>query len=194
MMNIFIMLAIIIANGIALALIYQFVKKMPKKEKIIFIAASFAINYMLILIVYALSGIGMDATINESSKNFITYVFVPVNVILFVPFIAHAYIKVKEKKIKPENFVKRLVAILVIALIVLVMEFFYFRNVQENIQVINQEKEKQEVQNTQNNQAINEVENLISNNIEEKNNQINENQIDNSIMVNTTNTANTNVQ
>ena len=50
------------------------------------------------------------------------------------------------------------------------------------------------MQNTQNNQAINEVENLISNNIEEKNNQINENQIDNSIMVNTTNTANTNVQ
>ena len=59
-MNIFIMLALLLANAIAIILIYQFVKKLPKMNKIIFIAASFAIVYLLVSIIYWISGFGID--------------------------------------------------------------------------------------------------------------------------------------
>lgn len=166
-MNIFIILGIVIANAIALAFIYQFVKKMPKKDKLIFIAASFAVNYMLILLVYTLSGIGMNASIHSSAETFVTYVFVPVNVILFVPFLAFSYVKMKEKKLKPENFIKRVIIMFVVIIVVLVLEFFYFRSVQNNIEKINQDQTKQNEpiqENLQENKDMtNAVQNVIGN-------------------------------
>ncbi|MFR2534273.1 MAG: hypothetical protein ACLS95_03460 [Clostridia bacterium] len=185
-MNIFIILAIVIANAIALAFIYQFVKKMPKKDKLIFIAASFAMNYMLILIVYALSGIGMDAAIHSSAETFITYVFVPVNIILFVPFLAHSYMKMKEKRLKPETFIKRTAVLLVVFLVVLVLEFFYFRNIQNNIGKMNQEQLKQTEQNVQTNTVItNEVDSETQNQITNMTKENITNQISNTILQNT---------
>ena len=83
-MNIYLMIIILIANIIGISIIYQFIKKLEKKEKIIFIAVSVAIVYILILIVYWISGFNIDKSIHEQSKDFITYIFVPVNVILFI--------------------------------------------------------------------------------------------------------------
>ncbi len=180
-MNIFIILGIVIANAIALAFIYQFVKKMPKKDKLIFIAASFAINYMLILLVYTLSGIGMNASIHSSAEAFVTYVFVPVNVILFVPVLAFSYVKMKEKKLKPEKFIKRVVIMFVVIIVVLVLEFFYFRSVQNNIEKINQDQTKQNEQTQENLQEnkemTNTVQNIIGNDVtNETGNSMNQNQ------------------
>ena len=55
-MNIYLMIAILLANIIAIAIVYQFIKKIEKKEKLIFIAISVALMYILISIVYWFSG------------------------------------------------------------------------------------------------------------------------------------------
>ena len=67
-MDIWMMLAMVAVNAIALFIIYQFVKKMSKMNKIIFIAVSFAINYMLISLVCMLSAWGMEESVIEQSK------------------------------------------------------------------------------------------------------------------------------
>ena len=199
-MNIFIILGIVIANAIALAFIYQFVKKMPKKDKLIFIAASFAVNYMLILLVYTLSGIGMNASIHSSAEAFVTYVFVPVNVILFVPFLAFSYVKMKEKKLKPENFIKRVIIMFVVIIVVLVLEFFNYRSVQNNIEKINQDQTKQngqmqEQENVQENKDMtNTVQNIIGNEVtNETSHPMNQNQTSQGNQIIRTNTI-TNTQ
>ena len=135
-MNLYLMIAIVIANVLAIAIVYQFIKKLENKEKIIIIAISIAIMYILISITYWISGFGINATIHEQSKNFITYLFVPVNMILFVPYLAYQYVNVKEKKIKKEKFLKKVMITSCLLLAVLVIEFFYFRNIQNNITTI----------------------------------------------------------
>ena len=161
-MNIYLMLAIGLANIIAIAMIYQFIKKLDNKNKIIFMAASVAIMYALVSLVYWISGFGIEEKIHNNMKNFITYLFVPVNLILFVPYFASQYMKVKENELKVEKFAKKLSTLVVILIIVLIIEFFYFRNVQNNV----------------NNIAENMVQNSLSSNtentIKNQENEINE--------------------
>lgn len=132
-MEMFIMLALILANAIAILLVYQFIKRLPKMDKIIFIAASFGIAYVLVSFVYWISGFGIDDAVNQAAKTFITYVFVPVNIILLAPFIATKYNKWRTKEIENEEFIKRVIVVGIIAVVILVIECFYFRNIKQNI-------------------------------------------------------------
>ena len=167
-MNIYIMLAIILANIIAISIVYQFIKRLDKKEKIIFIAISVAIVYILISITYWISGFGIDEKIHSQCKEFVTYMFVPVNVILFIPFIAFNYIKFKDKKIKQEDLFKKVFVIAIIAVIVLIGEYFYFKNIQNNVKQISQnaeEKQNTTITNEQtntNNQLNEEINSIIN--------------------------------
>lgn len=136
------MLAIMIANIIAISLVYQFIKKLPKREIIVFLAISVGLMYVLISIVYWISGLGIEKSVHEASKNFVTYLFVPVNVILFIPYIAVQYNKIKQNKIKKEQCQKKAILIGILLILVLVLEYFYFASIQHNITKMNQEKEE----------------------------------------------------
>lgn len=179
-MNIFIILAILVTNLVAIGLIYQFIKRIGQKEKFIFIVGSVAIIYGLVSLVYWISGFGIDQTLHENSKNFIIYLFVPINAIILIPYIASGYSKLKLNKIKGETFKKRIIVMSILALIVLTIEFFYFKNIQININDI-----------IKNNKANVNSTNTITNNTQNLNEQINNlntiqtNQINNSISTNT---------
>ncbi len=162
-MNIFIMLAIVLANVIAITLVYQFIKKLLNKDKIIFIVASVAIIYIVVSIAYWISGIGIDNKINDTAKDFITYVFVPVNVIILVPFVAVKYNKWKLEEIEKGEFLKRLVIVSIIGVIILVGECFYFKNMKNNINSIIEEnlQQKNNLNGTTN--TINEITTNVTN-------------------------------
>lgn len=165
-MNIYIMLAIILANVIAISIVYQFIKRLNKKEKILFIAVCVAIVYILISIVYWFSGFKIDKTIHEKTKSFVTFMFVPVNVILFIPYIAFNYIKLKDKKIKREIFIKKCMVVGIVAIIVLIGEYFYFKNIQQNISKISENVQNAETKNEiieENTNALNEQTNQLTN-------------------------------
>lgn len=132
-MNILLMLVILVINLIAVTIIYQFIKKQSKKDKIIFIAISFAIIYILVSITYWISGIGMDQKINAVAKDFITYIFVPINVIVFIPFVASKYNKLKIQKATSTEFTKTIIKVSIAILIALVIECFYFKGMKQNI-------------------------------------------------------------
>jgi len=132
-MNIFIIIAILVVNVVAVVLTYQFIKILDRKEKVMFIAITIAINYMVVSAIYALSSIGIDALVAENAKSFITYMFVPVNMILVMPFIASTYSKIKLRKIGKEPLRNRIIAIVAWAILILVIEYFYFKSIQLNI-------------------------------------------------------------
>ena len=138
-MNIFLTIAIALANIVSVLTVYQFIKKLDKKQIVIFLAISVGIMYILISAIYWVSGFGIDSKIHEASKNFVLYLFVPVNVLLFVPFFASKYVKFKEKVIKRDNFAKKVEILVFLLIIVSVAEFFYFRNIQTNIASIQEQ-------------------------------------------------------
>lgn len=133
MMNLFMMIAILLVNVVAVIVTYQFIKVLEKKERVIFIAIAIAVNYMVVSVVYALSSIGLDEIVKQSAQNFVTYMFVPVNMILVMPFIASTYSKMKLNKIKQEPLRNRIIAIAIWIIVILVVEYFYFRSIGLNI-------------------------------------------------------------
>lgn len=149
MINIYLMLAILIANIAAIGIVYNFIKKLPKKEILVFIAMSVTIMYVLISIIYWFTGFKVNETVHESSKNFIIFLFVPINIIIFMPYIAAKYNKVRQNKIKKEDFIKKISKIVVVLLVVLIIEYFYICNIQNNIAKIG-ENIKENIEMTNN--------------------------------------------
>lgn len=135
-MNIFIMLAILFVNAIAITLVYQFIKRLPKMEKIIFIGASFAIMYVLVSISYWISSFGIEETVNEALKSFIIYIFVPVNVIILIPFVARKYYKWRQNEIDKESLIKRVIIVSIIGVIILAVQTIYFKQIKKNIEAM----------------------------------------------------------
>lgn len=187
-MNIFIMLAIVATNVIAILLVYQFIKRLHKVEKTIFIGVSFAIIYILVSIICWISGFGIDSRINETVKDFITFTFVPVNAIVLVPFVASNYNKLRFKEIEKNEFIKRLIIVVVIGIVIVTIECIYFKNMKSNIKILsdNIAEEKNEDIGT-----INAIVNEIYNNEIEVNITNVEvlNETTNSVLVNKTNNS-----
>lgn len=165
-MNIYLIIAIILANLTSIAIVYQFIKKLEKKQIITLIAISIAIMYICISITFWFSGFGIEKQVHEASKNFVLYIFVPVNVILFIPYFGAQYIKLKENKIKIEALAKKVSTLIILLLITLTVEFFYFRNIQLNINEMQNVLQSQE-ENKKDEQINTETEN-IQNEIQEQ--------------------------
>lgn len=163
-MEIFILLGITFANAVALLLVYQFVKRLTKMDKIIFIAACFAICYALVSITYWISGFGIDDEVNEAAKTFITYVFVPVNIILLAPFVATKYSKWRANEIDKEEFIKRLITIGIVAIIILTVECIYFKNIKQNIMDMKASMETEQNGEGQNTEDLQNLTNAINSN------------------------------
>lgn len=126
---------IIIANIVAIALMYYSLGDLGKKEKWIFIGAGIGIMYILTSIVYWISTNGIEMTeVSESGKNLITFLFVPVNGLLILPLLAKSYAKFKSERIDSKIFFNRSIVLAVLLFIILVVECIYFKNIQ--IQVV----------------------------------------------------------
>lgn len=194
-MNIFIMLAILFANLIAISLVYQFVKKLPKMEKIIFIVVSFAFVYIGVTIANWFSGFGIETRVNDALKAFITYIFVPVDVILLIPFIATKYSEWKQNKIDKSELIKRVIVVVIIGIIILTIESIYFNKIKENvsqtIKSVQLDEESKEQTNIILENQINDTNEILEKieNVEITNTQT-QNKVNNKIMINTINENN----
>ena len=141
-MNIFIILFILLINVINIFAIYKLLgKDIKNKEKIIFIAVGVAIMYMLVSVVYWLSSIGMDKNAADAGRDFITFTFVPVNGLCVLTFLSSSYKKFKEGRLKANILRNRCVVLVAVLIILLVIEFFYFKNIQNNaLEILNDAK------------------------------------------------------
>lgn len=134
-MLLFIYVCIFILNAVAIILTYRFLgNEMDKKEKGIFIIIGIALMYILVTFVYWLStkSVNLGEVANEG-QNLITFAFVPVNSMVILPFLASSYKYLKSGKMEGEIFKRRLILLAVVLVIVLVIEFFYFKDIQNGI-------------------------------------------------------------
>ncbi|MCI9246516.1 MAG: hypothetical protein HFJ30_05275 [Clostridia bacterium] len=134
-MIIFIYMCILALNIVAMFLTYHFLgKEMDKKTKGIFIIVGIAFIYMLVSFVYWIGTKDIELGTSENfGKNLITFTFVPVNAILILPFLANSYKNLKTGKLKVEPFRNRCILLAIILVILLVMEAFYFKEIQTGI-------------------------------------------------------------
>ena len=134
-MLVFIYIFILIINIVSIVLTYHFLgKEMEKKTKGIFIIVGIAINYILVSISYWLGTINIDLGVDSDlGKNLLVFTFVPVNGIITMPFLASSYKNLQNGRLKETPFRNRCILIGVILLIVLVIEFFYFKDIQTGI-------------------------------------------------------------
>ncbi len=134
-MLVFIYICILLLNLVAVLLTYHCLgKDMDKRAKGIFIVVGIAVMYILVTFVYWIGtkniNLGIDA---DTGKNLITFTFVPVNSIIILPFLAKSYINWKDNKIQSEQLRNRCILIGIILIIGLVIEFFYFKGIQNGI-------------------------------------------------------------
>lgn len=143
-MLLFIYICILALNAVAVILTYHFLgNESTKKERWIFIAVGIAILYLLVSIVYGISTNGVDLGANaETGKNLIVFTFVPVNGMVILPFLAHSYRHWKLGDLKTEPFRNRCILLAVILLVLLVFEFFYFKDIQNGILTMIQNSQK----------------------------------------------------
>ena len=134
-MIIFIYACILALNLVAIFLTYYFLgKEMDKKSKGIFIIVGIAIIYMLVSFIYWISTKDIDlGTSGKTGQNLITFTFVPVNAIVILPFLANSYRQLKTGKLKSVPFRNRCIVLVVILFILLIIEFFYFKDIQNGI-------------------------------------------------------------
>lgn len=147
--NVFIMGFIIVANLIAILLTYySFNKSIEKTKRLLYTMISVGVMYILILIVYSFSSIGIAKKASSAAKDMITYTFVPVNTILVLPFMIRSFNKRKENEITTSQLNMRATIVLIITIVILVSEFFYFRKIQQGIIDIYNQKQNMESQNS----------------------------------------------
>ena len=134
-MVIFIYLCILALNLAAIFMTYKFLgEDIEKKEKAIFIVIGIAIMYMTVSLTYWLSTKNIDLGVSKDvGKNFITFTFVPINSMLVLPFLARSYKYLKESKLSTQKFRNRVILATVILVIALIVEFFYFKDIQNEI-------------------------------------------------------------
>lgn len=187
-MNIFIILFILLINVINIFAMYKLLgKDMGSKEKVIFIAVGVAVMYMVVSAVYWLSSLGMNQNAADAGRDFITFTFVPVNSLCVLTFLSSSYKKYKAGKLKANILRNRCVLLIAILIILLVIEFFYFKSIQNNaLEMLNSNLnnstnttqnvvENNEANNSINNEQTNSVNNEEANNLtNEETNMVNE--------------------
>ena len=129
----FIYICILLLNIVAILLTYHFLgKDMDKKSKGIFIVV-----YALVTFIYWIATKDIDlGSAKETCKNLVTFAFVPVNIIIIMPFLASSYRKFQNKSLKFEPFRNRCILLGIILIIALIIEFFYFKDIQNGIAAI----------------------------------------------------------
>ena len=135
MINLVLTIFILLANIVAILLVYySFDKKIEKSKRLMYTMIAVGVMYILILIVYFFSSIGIgNKEVTKNAKSMITFTFVPVNTIIILPNLIRGYNKRKNNEISQEKLNRRTTLMIIVTVIVLVTEFFYFRNIQTGI-------------------------------------------------------------
>ena len=101
--------------------------------------------------------------VSDLGKNLITFLFVPINTLVVVPLLAKSYNKYKTGFLAFDKLKNRGIVLGAILLIILVIECFYFKNVQNTVITLI-EKNQQTRQNANDERTeTNTLENIIEN-------------------------------
>ena len=164
----FLMLFILLLNIVAIVLTYYCLEDADKKDKVIFIAIGIAVMYMLTSLIYWISSRGIEVKeISETGKNLLTFLFVPINGILVLPILAKSYRRYKTGRINGNHLRNRAILLGILLLIVLIVECIYFKDIQNG--VINMLNEKKQEEQLTTDAVMNQNPNMVQNQVTNEN-------------------------
>lgn len=185
MTNIIINLFILAANVVSILLIYHsFDKNIEKTKKLLYTMISMGVVYIIVLITYFFSSIGLSKEVTQKSQDMITFTFVPVNAIIIVPFLLRSFNQRKNKDITTEQLNKRTIIVAILAIVIVVGEFFYFRSIEKGIIDIANQKQDVVTNDVENNTENTTLSNSEITNSEIENSDITNNLISNGVVTN----------
>lgn len=145
--NMIINLFILLANIVAIILIYHSMdRNIEKTKKFLYIMVSMGIVYIFVLIIFGLSSIGIPENLVKNAKDMIIFTFVPVNSIIIVPFLLRTINKCRNKELSIQKLNIRMSILAIIIILLLVGEYFYFRNTEKEIEdMVNRKQQEQNI-------------------------------------------------
>ena len=101
-------------------------------SRVLYITGGILINFLITLIVFNISKSSINypsIKVLKEIRKIMLLTFVPLNGIITMPFIANIINKIKDG----ENQKKRIIIISIISILVIIIEIFYFQNIQIGI-------------------------------------------------------------
>lgn len=164
-MDTVILLFILIANIVAILLTYySFDRNIDKSKRIFYTMIGMGVVYIITLVVYLLSSIGIAKEVSKNAKDMIIFSFVPVNTIIILPILIRSFYKKSNKKISMDKLNKIVTVMAIIALALVIGEFCYFKSFQKDLN--KKLDEKRASKNEQTMQNLQETNKEISNDLE----------------------------
>lgn len=109
---------------------------MDNKIKIAYITIGTIITFLITLIIFNISTNGVEYENKEmigSVRNIILAVFVPVNGLIVMPYLANLMSKINSNEITQDKFKKKIIIIAIIFIVVIIFECSYFKSTQLGI-------------------------------------------------------------
>ncbi len=183
-MDWFIILFMLFANIVAALLIYHsFGKDMDNEKKIKYSLIIIGGLYIITLVIYLLSGIGVGKIENaETARSYLMMAFVPINAIIIIPFTIFSCMKTKRKEITVKQLNSRLLIVEVVAVLLIIVEFIYFRNYQKGLKEITDIVQNSTQATSENTEIVENTENIE--NVENKENTEDNNTVVNEVVQN----------
>ena len=109
---------------------------LDKKLKVAYILIGLIVMFICAFIVFNISTGGVkyqNSNMIGSVRNIILAVFVPVNGLIVMPYLASMLSKITSNEITQEQFSKKILILAIVFIIVLIIECSYFKNMQLGI-------------------------------------------------------------
>ena len=135
-MTVIIIVATIILYLILLVFTWHNLDMLEGQAKIMYIAAGTVAMFIITLIVFNISTNGVqyeNENMISSVRNILIAIFMPLNGLIVMPYIAYLLNKIKQEDITEEKFKKRMILIIVIFIVFLIFECNYLKSIQEGI-------------------------------------------------------------
>ena len=125
---------IILLNIVAMGALYQAIgNKVSILNRIVMTAFGVLLMYILLFIVYSISSLKQDKIIVNAARQIILFTILPINIMCIMRPIIIQIRKLRDKEIKQDKFNKKILIYGIIAIVILIIEFSYIRDIQNGI-------------------------------------------------------------
>lgn len=135
-MHTIIIIAIIILNIFSIIMLLKMLKGTELKIKIITCIALILFMFIISNIIYGIGNMGIIEEIANKSKNMILLVLMPINMMIIASPIALQINKAQSKEIEKEEFLKKIITLVLIDIAILIVECIYIKNIQLGTQSV----------------------------------------------------------
>ncbi len=126
-------IVIILLNLFGISMLYKMLSGTETSYRIKVVIILAVITFVCSYIVYGISSIGIPGDLKAISKPLLLFTVFPINVMTMAAPIAVLVNKVKSEEIDQDEFVKKLVRMLVIDFVLIIIECIYLKNIQNRV-------------------------------------------------------------